>query len=151
MTPAGLAFTFVGERAWQAYANADLKTGYWDWGRRVNGKVFYQKFCGTPPSHHLFGLRAALDMLLDEGMENVWQRHQTLADGVWAAVDAWGAGEEDGIRCNIANPDNRTTAVTTVRTGKLNAPALRQWCDSCLLYTSPSPRDQRGSRMPSSA
>ena len=130
MTPAGLAFTFVGERAWQAYANADLKTGYWDWDRRVNGKVFYQKFCGTPPSHHLFGLRAALDMLLDEGMENVWQRHQTLADGVWAAVDAWGAGEEDGIRCNIANPDNRTTAVTTVRTGKLNAPALRQWCDS---------------------
>lgn len=134
MTPAGLAFTFIGKNAWQAHAKADLKTGYWDWDRRVNGKVFYQKFCGTPPSHHLFGLRAALDMLLAEGIENVWQRHQTLASGVWAAVDAWGnvdgGAATEGIRCNIADPANRTTAVTAVRTGKLNAPALREWCEN---------------------
>lgn len=130
MTPAGLSFNFIGKKAWQAHAKADLKTGYWDWDRRVNGKVFYQKFCGTPPSHHLFGLRAALDMLLDEGMENVWQRHQRLAAGVWAAVDQWGKGYDDGIRCNIANPSQRTTAVTTVRTGNLNANDLRQWCES---------------------
>lgn len=130
MTPAGLSFNFIGKKAWDAHAKAELKTGYWDWDRRVNGKVFYQKFCGTPPSHHLFGLRAALDMLLDEGMENVWQRHQRLAAGVWAAVDQWGKGYDDGIRCNIANPSQRTTAVTTVRTGKLNANDLRAWCDS---------------------
>ncbi len=130
MTPAGLCFNFIGKKAWDAHAKADLKTGYWDWDRRVNGKVFYQKFCGTPPSHHLFGLRAALDMLLEEGMENVWQRHQRLAAGVWAAVDCWGGGREDGIRCNIADPSRRTTAVTTVQTGNLNATALREWCDS---------------------
>lgn len=130
MTPAGLSFNFIGKKAWDAHAKSNLKTGYWDWDRRVNGKVFYQKFCGTPPSHHLFGLRAALDILLDEGMENVWQRHRQLAAGVWAAVDQWGGGAREDIRCNIADPSQRTTAVTTVRTGNLNATALREWCDS---------------------
>lgn len=127
MTPAGLGFNFIGKRAWQANARSNLKTAYWDWDRRVNGKVFYQKFCGTPPSHHLFGLREALDMLFEEGLGNVWNRHQQLASAVWAAVDAWSEGSE--IHCNIPQIDHRTTAVTAIRTGNLDANALRKWCD----------------------
>ncbi len=127
MTPAGLAFNFIGKRAWEAYKRADLKTGYWDWDRRVNGKIFYQKFCGTPPSHHLFGLRKALDMLLEEGIEAVWQRHTVLASAVWAAVDRW---QTDGsISCNIIDPSHRSTAVTAIRTGDNNATNLRAWCE----------------------
>lgn len=128
MTPAGLSFNFIGKKAWEAHARADLKTAYWDWDRRVNGKIFYQKYCGTPPSHHLYGLREALDMLLEEGLEAVWRRHAHLASAVWAAVDAWSVDSE--IRCNIPDQQHRTTAVTTILTGGLNATRLRQWCDT---------------------
>jgi len=127
MTPAGLAFTFIGKRAWEAYKKADLKTGYWDWDRRVNGKVFYQKYCGTPPTHHLFGLRAALDMIFDEGLEAVWQRHARLASAIWAAVDAWGL--DSGINCNITDRSNRSIAVTAILTGENDASQLREWCE----------------------
>jgi len=127
MTPAGLAFTFIGKRAWEAYKKADLKTGYWDWDRRVNGKVFYQKYCGTPPTHHLFGLRAALDMIFDEGLEAVWQRHARLASAIWAAVDAWGL--DSGINCNITDRSHRSIAVTAILTGENDASQLREWCE----------------------
>lgn len=127
MTPAGLAFNFIGKRAWEAHKNANLKTGYWDWDRRVNGKIFYQKFCGTPPSHHLFGLRKALDMLFEEGLRAVWQRHTSLAAAVWSAVDTWQLGGT--ITCNITDPAHRSTAVTAIRTGDNNATRLRAWCD----------------------
>jgi len=127
MTPAGLAFTFIGKRAWDAYKKADLKTGYWDWDRRVNGKIFYQKYCGTPPTHHLFGLRAALDMIFDEGLEVVWQRHARLASAIWAAVDAWGL--DSGINCNITDRSHRSIAVTAILTGENDASQLREWCE----------------------
>ena len=127
MTPAGLAFTFIGKRAWDAYKKADLKTGYWDWDRRVNGKIFYQKYCGTPPTHHLFGLRAALDMILDEGLETVWQRHARLASAIWAAIDAWSVGSD--INCNIADRSHRSIAVTAILTGENDASHLREWCE----------------------
>ncbi len=127
MTPAGLSFTFIGDKAWQAHAKADLKTAYWDWDRRVNGKIFYQKFCGTPPTHHLFGLRTALDILFEEGLDNVWQRHRNLARVVWACVDQWAT--DGDVRCNIKNIDNRSVAVTTVQTGTMDADRLRQWCE----------------------
>jgi len=60
MTPAGVAFTFIrGDKVWKAYEQAALKTPYWDWDRRLNGAFFHQKFCGTPPTHQLYGLREA--------------------------------------------------------------------------------------------
>ena len=126
MTPAGLSFTFIGPRAWEANKKANLRTGYWDWDRRVNGKIFYQKFCGTPPSHHLFGLRAALDILETEGLDNVWARHSRLASAIWAAVERWGEAGE--IRCNVPDRSHRSIAVTTIQTGSHSAVKLREWC-----------------------
>jgi len=128
MTPAGLAFTFIGKRAWDAYKKADLKTGYWDWDRRVNGKIFYQKYCGTPPTHHLFGLRAALDMIFDEGLEVVWQRHARLASAIWAAVDAWGL--DSGINCNITDRSHRSIAVTRSRCHSRGRACARRYAGS---------------------
>ena len=58
MTPPGLGFTFHGPKA--EAARVDCASPYWDWGPRTRPEIFYQRFCGTPPTHHLYGLREAL-------------------------------------------------------------------------------------------
>lgn len=126
MTPPGLAFTFHGERA--EAARIPCRSGYWDWGPRCAPEAFYQLFYGTAPTHHLFGLRAALDMLLEEeGLEAAWARHATLARAVWAAAEAWAAGGGPGL--NIADPASRSHAVTTLTIAGGAAPRLRAWCE----------------------
>jgi len=126
MTPPGICFNYIGPKAWSAYQSADLKTAYWDWERRVKGTAFHQKFCGTPPTHHLFGLREALDMIIAEGIEAVWHRHRLLAHVAWAAIDAW--GEKGELKCNIKRPEHRSTAVTAIATAEGEAAAIRRWC-----------------------
>ena len=56
-------------------------------GPRTEPELFYQYFGGTAPTHHLYGLREALDMLGEEGIEAVWARHDRLARAVWAACE----------------------------------------------------------------
>ena len=125
MVPPGMAFVFYGPKAAEARERAGLVTPYWDWKPRTEAAEFYQYFFGTAPTHHLFGLRAALDLILDEGLEAVWARHAALARGVWAAVDAWGAGGP--MELNIANPAERSHAVTSVRVGKPHGAAIQTW------------------------
>ncbi|HIP77331.1 MAG TPA: alanine--glyoxylate aminotransferase family protein, partial [Kiloniellaceae bacterium] len=55
MTPPGLSFVAAGKRALDAHENADLRTFYWDWTQR-EGPRHYNKYCGAPPEHLLFGL-----------------------------------------------------------------------------------------------
>ena len=125
MTPPGLAMTFHGPRA--EAARVRCPSPYWDWGPRTAPGRYYQLFCGTAPTHHLFGLRAALDMILaEEGLEAVWRRHGVFARAVWAAVAAW--GERGAIRLNIADPALRSHAVTTIRTEPGDGTRLRRWC-----------------------
>jgi alanine-glyoxylate transaminase/serine-glyoxylate transaminase/serine-pyruvate transaminase len=125
MTPPGLAFTFHGPRA--EAARVPCPSPYWDWTPRTAPEVYYQLFCGTAPTHHLYGLRCALDMILtEEGLERVWDRHAVLARAVWAAVDAWGAG--GALALNIADPGLRSHAVTTIRTGPGDGARVRRWC-----------------------
>ena len=129
MTPPGLAFNHINEKAWEARQRCDQTTGYWDWTMRRKPDVYYMNFYGTAPTHHLFGLGTALDMILcDEGLTNVWARHQTHAEAVWAAIDAWGT--EGQVSCNVADRGARSTAVTSVFTGDHNADDLRSWCQS---------------------
>ena len=128
MTPAGLAFTFLNNKALEVSTTADLRTAYWDWQRRVTGQYFHQKFCGTPPTHHLFGLREALDMLAEEGLENTWNRHRTLANAVWAAVDAW-SNSNNHMGFNVQSPGDRSLAVTAIRTLAGDSDRVRRWCE----------------------
>lgn len=129
MTPAGVAFTFIrGEKVWAAYEQASLKTPYWDWHRRLHGEFFHQKFCGTPPSHHLYGLREALDILIEEGIENSWHRHQVMASAVWAAVERWGA-VSGHLACNVQAIPHRSLAVTTIKTAEGDGNRIRRWCE----------------------
>jgi alanine-glyoxylate transaminase/serine-glyoxylate transaminase/serine-pyruvate transaminase len=111
MTPPGLGFVAVGERARAAHMRAGLRTSYWDWTAR-DGDVHYQKYSGTPPEHLMFALRRALDMLFEEGLENAFRRHQLLAEAVRRAVAVWSL--EQALSFNIAEPSERSDTVTTV-------------------------------------
>jgi len=112
MTPPGLALLCANGKAFDAHEKAGLRTAYWDWTRR-DGNEHYQKYAGTPPSHMLFGLRKSLDMILEEGLENIFRRHALLAGAVQAAVGRW---REGGVfDFNVPEPGARSVSVTTVR------------------------------------
>lgn len=130
MMPPGLSFVWFNERADACHASADLSTPYWDWRSRTDpDAAFWQKFHGTPPAQQLFGLRESLDMILhEEGLENVWARHETLARAVWSALDRWGAAGP--IEMNVTDPAQRAHAVTTVRAGRPHGTALRRWVEA---------------------
>jgi alanine-glyoxylate transaminase/serine-glyoxylate transaminase/serine-pyruvate transaminase len=113
MTPPGLGFVAAGPRAREAHRTAGLRTPYWDWTAR-EGELHYHKYCGTPPEHLLFGLRAALDMVLSEGLDNVFRRHRLLAEAVRRAASVWSEGQ--AITFNINEPSERSNAVTTMIT-----------------------------------
>ncbi len=88
MLPAGLAILCVSPKALAAAAEAKLPRCYFAFADMIKtNKDGY--FPYTPPTHLLRGLRASVDMLLEEGLENVFQRHNRLAEGVRRAVAAW--------------------------------------------------------------
>jgi len=100
---------------------------YWDWVPRANPEFFYQYFGGTAATHHLHGLRAALDMIHAEGMEAIWARHAALARAIWAAVEHWGQGGP--LTLNIADPALRSHAVTSLRLGAPHGTRLRRFTE----------------------
>ncbi len=128
MTPPGLGFVFLNEKAKAARNRLTRVSGYWDWVPRIQPNLYYQFFGGTAPTHHLFGLREALTMLLEEeGLEAVWSRHALFARTIWAAIDTWAEG--GNLSCNVVDPAHRSIAVTSVQTGEDEAGRLRRWCE----------------------
>jgi alanine-glyoxylate transaminase/serine-glyoxylate transaminase/serine-pyruvate transaminase len=125
MTPPGLGFNWANEKALAAHRSADLRTQYWDWSLRRE-RPHYRKYCGTAPIHHIFALRAALDILNAEGLENIWKRHRTLANGVRAAVEAW--SQNGPLEMNAIEPTERADSVTTVLTGDVDVERFRKFC-----------------------
>jgi alanine-glyoxylate transaminase/serine-glyoxylate transaminase/serine-pyruvate transaminase len=125
MVPPGLAFVFFSDRAAEARRALPRVSRYWDWTPRANPEMFYQYFGGTAPTHHLYGLRAALDLIMAEGIEAVWARHDTLARAIWAACEAWGA--TGPLELNISDPALRSRAVTALRIGAPHGSDLRRW------------------------
>lgn len=129
MTPPGLGFLYFSDKALEACRGSDLRTPYWDWTPRAFAEEYWQHFCGTAPTHHLYGLREALTMLLhEEGLDHAIARHATLARAVWAAFDAWGT--EGAIAMNVPDPATRANAITAARIGEGGAGRLRQWCET---------------------
>jgi alanine-glyoxylate transaminase/serine-glyoxylate transaminase/serine-pyruvate transaminase len=127
MTPAGTAFVYFNDRAEAARAALPRVSRYWDWKPRSAPDLFFQYFCGTAPTHHLYGLRTALDMLHSEGMENVWNRHRILAEAIWAAGEVW--AQEGSFAFNVADRAHRSWAVTSCRLESPQATALREWVE----------------------
>ena len=89
LLPAGLSFLGVSEKALEARKTARLPRCYFDFADmlRMNADGFFPY---TPPTQLFHGLRAALDLLFAEGLENVFDRHRRLAEGVRRGVFAWG-------------------------------------------------------------
>ena len=88
MLPPGLGFNAVSDKALAASLGANLPRAYWNWQDMLdaNNKGFFPY---TPATNLLYGLREALSMLLDEGLENVFERHRRLAEATRCAVAAW--------------------------------------------------------------
>ena len=130
MTPPGLGFVAAGPRARDAHKKANMRTPYWDWTFR-DGDVHYHKYCGTPPEHLLFALRAALDLIFAEGLENVFQRHRLLAEATRRAVGVWAEGQT--IAFNATEAEERSDTVTAVitRNGETAQPLVNYCNEKC--------------------
>ena len=133
MTPPGMAFLWASEKAWEASKAISRGRSHWDWGPRAEPEIFYQRFHGTAPVQHLYALRAALDMIAEEGLEAIWARHRALARGAQAAVETW--GETGPLELNITDAAARSDSVTTVLTGDLDASTLREIAETNLGVT----------------
>ncbi|CAN0540421.1 unnamed protein product [Ectocarpus sp. 12 AP-2014] len=89
MLPPGISFNALSPKAIEASKQAKLPKSFWAWDEILEAnKNGYWPY--TPSTNLLYGLNEALDMLLDEGIDNVLARHQRWAAGVRAAVEAWG-------------------------------------------------------------
>jgi alanine-glyoxylate transaminase / serine-glyoxylate transaminase / serine-pyruvate transaminase len=89
MLPPGLGFTAISEKARTASKTNTMPRSYWDWEEMLkpNANGFFPY---TPATNMFYGLREALAILLEEGLEAVFARHQRLAAATRAAVRAWG-------------------------------------------------------------
>jgi len=89
MLPPGMSFNAVSEKALAANRSARLPRAYWDWRQMLepNRSGFFPY---TPPTNMLYGLREALHMLKEEGLQNVFRRHERHGEATRAAVRAWG-------------------------------------------------------------
>ena len=109
MLPAGLAIVGFSEKARAATKTADLPRTFFDIADMQKG-YDAGAYPYTPPVGLMNGLKLSLDMLLNEGLENVFARHNRIATGVRHAVEAW------GLQLCAATPDLYSDTVTAVRT-----------------------------------
>lgn len=89
MLPPGLSFNAVGDKAMAVAESGGARRSYWDW-HDMTGPNDTGFFPYTPATTLLYGLREAIDMLLEEGLENVFARHARHAEATRIAVRAWG-------------------------------------------------------------
>lgn len=114
MLPPGLSFNAVSEKAMVANKTAGLQRSYWDWADMVGpNKTGY--FPYTPSTNLLYGLNEAIDMLHEEGLDNVFSRHQRHGRATRAAVRAWGLdvlcskqGQESGVLTAVLMPEGHS-------------------------------------------
>ena len=89
MLPTGLAIVCASEKALACRENSNLPKTFFDWNDQIKTNDLGY-FPYTPPMNLLRGLREAVNILMEEGLENVFVRHNRMANAVRAAVSAWG-------------------------------------------------------------
>jgi len=109
MVPPGLSFNAISEKALEANRSAKMARSYWDWQEvlKMNRSGFFPY---TPATNLIFGLREALQMLREEGLPNVFRRHQRHGEATRAAVWAW------GLEVVCAEPREYSNSMTAVFT-----------------------------------
>ena len=107
MLPPGLSFNALSEKAMAASKTAKLARSYWAWDDilEANKNGFWPY---TPPTNLIYGLSAACDMLLEEGLANVFARHDRFAEATRRAVRAW------GLEILCADPAAHSSSLTAV-------------------------------------
>src|SRR5881628_1835524 len=107
MLPPGLSFNAISEKALAASASARLPKSYWDWQPMLaaNETGFFPY---TPATNLLYGLQEALQILSEEGLENVFARHDRHAEATRRAVRAW------GLEVLCQNPAEYSSSLTAV-------------------------------------
>ena len=133
MVPPGVSFVFFNNKAEAVRAKMPQVSLYWDWSPRAHPEEFWQYHCGTAPTQHIYGLRASLDLIHAEGIEQVWARHAVLARAVWAACEAWST--KGSFALNITDRQHRSHAVTGLRLQAPLATSLREWVQENLGLT----------------
>jgi len=107
LLPPGLSFNAVSAKALEAYKNAKMTKHYWDWQAMIDAnKTGYYPY--TPATTLIYGLEEALDMLAEEGLNNVFARHARLAEATRLTVQAW------GLEILCKNPSEYSNTLTTV-------------------------------------
>jgi alanine-glyoxylate transaminase / serine-glyoxylate transaminase / serine-pyruvate transaminase len=120
MLPPGLSFNAVSERALKAGEAARLPRSYFDWGPMLaaNANGFFPY---TPATNLLYGLREAIYMLMEEGLESVFARHDRHAEATRRAVRAW------GLEVLCLDEREYSSSLTAVRVPEgVDADALRR-------------------------
>ncbi len=108
MLPPGLSFNAVSEKAIAASEASSMAKSYWAWGEMIAAnKTGY--FPYTPGTNMLYGLIEAVDMLHEEGLDNVFARHKRHGEATRRAVQSWGLE----VQCEVA--DEYSPVLTAVR------------------------------------
>jgi len=108
MLPPGLSFNAISEKALRASETARLPRSYWDW-RAMLASNAGGYFPYTPGTNLLYGLNEAIKMLLEEGLANVFARHDRHAEATRRAVRAW------GLEIQCLDPRHYSSSLTGVR------------------------------------
>ncbi len=108
MLPPGLSFNAISAKALKASEHAKIPRSYWDWGPMITSNATGY-FPSTPATTLLYGLDTALDMIAEEGLENVIARHDRHAEATRRAVRAWGLE----VQCD--DPRHYSSVLTAVR------------------------------------
>lgn len=109
MLPPGISFNAVSKKAIAVGKQATLPRAFWDWTDIIEmNATGYWPY--TPNTNLLYALSEALDMILGEGLDNVFARHQRLAAACRAAVQAW------GLEVQCADPAVYSPVLTGVMT-----------------------------------
>lgn len=107
LLPPGLSFNALSPKALEAHKQATMPKHYWDWLPMIeNNKNGFFPF--TPATNLVYGLDEAIDMLLEEGLENVFARHTRHAEATRIAVKAW------GLEILCKNEDEYSNSLTAV-------------------------------------
>ena len=107
MLPPGLSFNAVSEKALAAAQQAKRPASYWSWAemQKLNAQGFFPY---TPATNLLYALKEAIAMLHEEGLDNVFARHQRHAEATRRAVRGW------GLEILCRNPDHYSGSLTAV-------------------------------------
>ncbi|MEI9813609.1 MAG: aminotransferase class V-fold PLP-dependent enzyme [Acidobacteriota bacterium] len=107
MLPPGLGFNAIGEKAIAASKTSKLPRAYWDWqGMFGQNKIGF--FPYTPATNLLYGLKESLSMIREEGLQNVFERHDRHGEATRRAVRAW------GLEVVSRDPGQQSSTVTAV-------------------------------------